>query len=307
MTSYQGEDWVDVQLATISAQTYRDWRLIIRDDGSTDRTRDIIRSWRDRFPERIVFLDEHEPKNLGDSGNFCTLLEDSSANYIMPSDQDDIWYADKVSKAVAYMQALEKQHGANKPLLVHFDLRMVDDNLREIHPSYCKYQGIRPWRKTTIGNLCLENAVHGCTIIMNRALIQRSMPRPQSGVAGDWWYAFVAGAFGAIHASREITIDYRRHNRNISQSSPSLLATLKGIINPLQHRRAFYAKLTEHRQMAEAVLDRFSDELRAQDRATLCAFLGLQDLGFWARRAAIVRHRLWFTSRIRNIGLLVFA
>jgi hypothetical protein len=224
----------------------------------------------------------------------------------MSADQDDIWYRDKVSKAVADMQALERQHGAERPLLVHFDLRMVDDNLRELHPSVLGHRGIQPWRKRSVGNLCLENAAHGCTLIMNRALILRSMPRPSSGIVGDWWYAFVAMAFGVIHASRDITIDYRRHNRNLSRSS-SLKATLKGVLNPLQHRRAFYAKLAENRQMAQAMLDCYGNELPAKHRAALRAFLDLQELSFWARRAAIVRHRLWFTSHIRNIGLLILA
>ncbi len=306
MTTYQGEAWLDVQLATIFAQTYDDWRLLIRDDGSTDRTRDIIRFWRDRFPDKVVFIDEQDPSHLGDLASFSALMSASSANYIMAADQDDVWYRDKVAKAVSTMQSLEQQHDTDQPLLVHTDLRMVDGNLREIQKSAAKHRGLKPSSGATIGNLCLENTAFGATLMMNRALIKLSLPRPQVWVHGDWWFALVAVAFGAVKALPDITVDYRRHHQNISVNL-SFADSLRGVLNPLKHRRAFYEKLKVNYRIVQAFLDRFDELLTERDRRTLRVFLDLQNLGFWERRRAILRHHILFSSFVRTVGLLVLA
>ena len=305
MTTYQGESWADVQIATIVAQDYDDWRLLIRDDGSTDRTRDIIRFWRDRFPNKIVILDEHNPQNLGVVGNFSALMTASSAPYVMLSSWDDVWYRDKVSNAVRAMRSLEARHGAECPLLIHTDLRMVDANLHELHPSALKHMGLVPSRNPTVGRFCLENTASG-PIIVNRALLQLGNPIPRAAKAEDWWLALVAAAFGVIEARPEVSMDYRRHGVNLSDVPLSLLASLRSVItHPLRHRRAFYAKLAVNQELIQAFLDSFDGRLSPRDRATVQAFLALPKLGFWARRRAILRHRIFYSSWARTAGLLL--
>ena len=305
MTTYQGESWADVQIATIVAQDYDDWRLLIRDDGSTDRTRDIIRFWRDRFPNKIVILDEHNPQNLGVVGNFSALMTASSAPYVMLSSWDDVWYRDKVSNAVRAMRSLEARHGAECPLLIHTDMRMVDANLHELYPSARKRFGVVPSRNLTVGRFCLENTASG-PIIVNRALLQLGNPIPRAAKAEDWWLALVAAAFGVIEARPEVSMDYRRHGVNLSDVPLSLLASLRSVItHPLRHRRAFYAKLAVNQELIQAFLDSFDGRLSPRDRATVQAFLALPKLGFWARRRAILQHRIFYSSWARTAGLLL--
>jgi len=308
MTNYQGESWSDVQIATIVAQDYDDWHLLIRDDGSTDRTLDILRSWRDRFPNKIAILDEHNPQNLGVVGNISALMTASSAPYAMFSSWDDVWYRDKVSNAVRAMRSLEARHGAECPLLIYTDLRMVDANLHELHPSTLKHLGHVPSRNRTVGHFCLENTAYGCTFIVNRALLQLGNPIPKAARVEDWWLALVAAAFGVIEARPEVSLDWRRHGVNVSnQLLPlPLLASLRSVItDPLRHRRAFYAKLEANQELIQAFLDSFDGRLSSRDRATLQAFLALPKLGFWARRRAILQHRIFYSSFTRTAGLLL--
>lgn len=306
LATYQGCEWLDVQLATIFAQTHKNWRLLVRDDGSTDGTKEIIVSWRDRFPEKIEFLDEGTPKNLGLTGNFSALMAASTSEYVMFADQDDVWYSDKITKAVTAIISLKNQHNDDLPLLIHTDARMVNANLCEIHPSALRYRGFMSTRKRRIGNLCLENSVQGCTIIANRALIRRSIPIPEAGLHVDWWLALVATAFGFIEIFPEISMDWRRHGANTSELS-SITETFRNAVNPLKLRKNFYQKLKTNRSIIQSFLERFGDQLTTKNLATLQMFLNLQNLGFWARRCAILQHRVWFSSWIRTIGLLVLA
>ena len=305
MTNYQGESWSDVQIATIVAQDYDNWRLLIRDDGSTDRTLDILRFWRDRFPDKIMILDEHNPQNLGLAGNVSALMTASSAPYVMFSSWDDVWYRDKVSNAVRAIRSLEAKYGAECPLLIHTDMRMVDANLHELYPSARKRFGVVPSRNLTVGRFCLENTASG-PIIVNRGLLQLGNPIPRAAKAEDWWLALVAAAFGVIEARPEVSMDYRRHGVNLSDVPLSLLASLRSVItHPLRHRRAFYAKLAVNQELIQAFLDSFDGRLSPRDRATVQAFLALPKLGFWARRRAILQHRIFYSSWARTAGLLL--
>ncbi len=304
MATYQGGRWLDVQLASIFAQDYSNWRLLIRDDGSTDDTRNIIRFWRDRFPDKIHVLDEQSIETLGLVGNFSALMGVNSSDYTLFADQDDVWYRDKVSRAVAAISALEAQHERGRPLLISGDLRMVDQNLRQLQPSVLKYRGMKAINRPGISGLFLENVVYGCTLIANRPLITRSTPIPKEGLYVDWWLALVATAFGTVENRREVNLDWRRHGTNTS-SLPSLSDTIIGLWKPLRHRRQFHSKLAVNQAIVQAFLDRYGDHLSNQDRGAARAFLNLQSLGFAERRYALFRYRLWFSSWIRNAGLLL--
>jgi glycosyltransferase involved in cell wall biosynthesis len=306
MATYNGARWVDLQMASIVAQDYANWRLIIRDDASADETSSIIRAWRDRFPDRITILDEAGPVNLGLVGNFSALLIASSAPYVMMADWDDLWRGDKVSRAVSAITALEERAGPETPLLVHFDLRLVDANLNEIRNSSYS-DGVIPSRKRGVGGLCLENAVHGQALIANRALVDLATPIPRGAVWHDWWIALVATVFGKVEFRPEVSVDWRRHGANYSATS-SLADSIRSVItNPLKHRQQFYTLTEVNRQVIGTFLDRFGSRLLPLDRDTLQAFMSLPDVDFWARRRAIWRHRIFYSSWVRTLGLLLLA
>ncbi len=308
MATYHGESWADVQIATIVAQDYEDWRLLIRDDGSTDRTLNILRRWRDRFPDKIAILDEHNPRNLGITGNFSALMSASSAPYVMFASWDDIWYRDKVSNALKAMRSLEAKYSANRPSLVHTDLRRVDANLHQVHPSELKHRGCVASRNRTVGRFCLENTVFGCALIVNRSLLELGTPIPSAAQSEDWWLALIAAAFGTIEFLPDVSLDWRRHGANDSDLSTSLIGSLRNLIaGPVAHRRTLYRNLAVNQEIVGAFLERFQDRLSESDRATVKAFLSLQHSGFWERRRAILKHRIFYTSWSRTAGLLLLA
>lgn len=308
MATYQGESWVDVQIATIVAQDSDDWHLLIRDDGSTDRTREIIRWWRDRFPGKITILDEHNPQNLGLCGNFSALMGASSAPFAMFSSWDDVWYRDKISSALKAMRALEAKHGAEIPILFHTDLRMVDLNLHELQPRVLRYFGFVPSRRCVVSRFCLENTVLGCALVINRALLEMCNPIPGEVRSEDWWFALVAAGFGVIEASPEVSLDWRRHGVNDSALVlPLWKSILSAAKSPGIYRCTLLSKIEDNRKTIQAFLERFGDRLSERDRNAAVAFLSLSGLGFWGRRRALLKNRIFYSSWIRTLGLLLLA
>ena len=90
LSTYNGERFLTEQIQSIQRQTFTDWQLLIRDDGSTDRTPEIIKAFVAN-DERIKFINEDNRENFGVIKNFYTLVHYEAADYYFFSDQDDVW------------------------------------------------------------------------------------------------------------------------------------------------------------------------------------------------------------------------
>src|SRR5690606_13737176 len=145
---------------------------------------------------------------------FARLLGASTADYIMFCDQDDVWLPGKVTLTLAKMQELEAACGAETFLLVHTDLRIVDENLNLVADSGHRYQQIDPDRGNTLGRLLVQNIATGCTIMVNRALRDLALPIPGAALMHDHWLSLVSACFGKIAYLPEPTLLYRQHSGN---------------------------------------------------------------------------------------------
>ena len=102
LSTYNGEAYLEELLDSLIAQTYQDWSLTIRDDGSTDSTIDIISEYQHKYGEKITLMDGR--KNIGTIKSFELLLQQSIAEYVMLCDQDDVWMPDKIMLSLQKME-----------------------------------------------------------------------------------------------------------------------------------------------------------------------------------------------------------
>jgi hypothetical protein len=234
LSCYQGARYIGEQIESIRSQTFRDWALLVRDDGSLDVTPEIVRRYA-REDARISLVTDGRG-NLGPLGSFGVLLEyalERQAAYVALSDQDDVWQAEKLERELALLRAHEASAGVGHPTLVHSDLAVVDRDLRPINPSYLRFQRLQHVADDPLRRLLLQNFVTGCTVVLNHALLRVATPVP-SVVMHDWWLAQCAAALGTILFLPEPTVLYRQHGANTLGSRGATQLYLDALRAPLR-------------------------------------------------------------------------
>jgi glycosyltransferase involved in cell wall biosynthesis len=215
LATYNGERFLSEQLESLCAQSYRNFRLLVSDDGSCDATLAIVESFAAKLPSGCVRWVENPHRGCGPARNFEVLMSasrgDALANWVAFCDQDDVWLHQKLERLAEEMGLLEAED-PNIPCLVHTDLRVVDDQLCTIAPSFVVQQGI-DIEKVSLPTLLSVNCVTGCAMMVNRALLDIALPIPRDVVMHDWWCALLSCA-GRRSFIAESLVLYRQHGGN---------------------------------------------------------------------------------------------
>lgn len=215
LAAFNGEKYLKDQLDSIINQSWTNWELIIRDDGSSDRTLSILVTYQLNDARIKILYDDKE--NLGICMNFAELMEYSaSSKYLMFSDQDDIWLSTKIEDTYEAMKASELLYGEIEPLLVHTDLSLVDDHLSPIAYSAENFIKLKPQTPNKLNHLLAQNYIYGCTVMINKALLKQSLPIPPEAENHDYWVSLIAASVGHITYVPKSYILYRQHPSNFS-------------------------------------------------------------------------------------------
>lgn len=214
LATYNGEKFLEEQLNSIFNQSFQDFTLLIRDDGSTDSTMSILQNYQQKHPHQVTFITD-KLGNLGSSKSFLVLLENSTNDYIMLCDQDDIWEKNKIALIMTKMDELEQVYHSITPLLVFSDMIVVDKNLNILNASFWKLQKLNPdiafdWKK-----LLAQNVITGCTIMINRAAKRVSFPYVFEEMQHDHWIGVNVAKYGQIDYIQTPTLLYRQHDSNV--------------------------------------------------------------------------------------------
>lgn len=215
LATYNGSAFIAEQLDSLIAQTESGWHLLVRDDASTDRTPEIVAAYAAK-DGRITVLPASQA-NQGVAANFDRLLRaawEQGAAYVMLMDQDDVWRTDKIERQMALIRTEEDRLGRGVPILVHSDLELIDRDGRTIHPSFMSFQHIRDEPSAPLRTLLVQNYVTGCTVLVNRPLLDAALPIPPAAMVHDWWLALVAAMVGKIRYDATPTVGYRQHPGN---------------------------------------------------------------------------------------------
>lgn len=302
LATFNGEAWLGAQLESIAAQTFTDWTITVRDDGSNDGTRALLAAWAARHAGRLRVLADGRGR-LGAAQSFSALLEASSASYVAFCDQDDVWVTDRLQRTADALRVLEHRHGADTPLLVHGDLAVVDEGLRPRAASFWRHHGLEPRYDSDLARLLVRNVVTGSTVLLNRPLAALCAPVPPEAAMHDWWIALGAAALGRVAHVSGPTVIYRQHAANrIGAEGVGVRSSLRVLAR--RERVASYYRRT--RVQARAFLSRYGPRLSGRDRATLEAYCALDGLSGPARRWRQLRGGFADSGFLRNAALAVF-
>jgi glycosyltransferase involved in cell wall biosynthesis len=227
MCTYNGAAYLEEQLKSFEAQTFKNWTLFVSDDASSDATRAILEQYQQRWGEdRLVIF---TGPCRGFAENFISLVQraEVGGDYFAFSDQDDIWFFDKLERSIASLETA----GEDMPALYCSRTRLVDAN--------GKVTGQSPLfpRPTSFRNALVQSLAGANTMLINQAARNLLLQLPEQAplVAHDWLtYLLVTGAGGMVVYDPRPTLDYRQHGGNLIGANATFrdrLARLRGMLS----------------------------------------------------------------------------
>ena len=302
LAAYNGGRYLKEQLDSLLRQTEQDFYVLIQDDGSKDESPDILKDYAKAHPDKIKLVSgpAHEK---GPKGNFMSLLSQSGSEYVMFSDQDDVWDDDKIALTYRAMREGEKNHGTACPLLVHTDLRVSDADLQPIAPSFWNYQKLDGRPKLT--RVLAQNSVTGCTMMINRSLAELMKKAPaEEMLMHDWWAALCAASMGRILAVDRPSICYRQHGGN--QLGASGFDVMRDVKKAAGNEAAMKRRLSDTFGQAESFLNCYKDILAPGPAETIRRYALLPQMGKAARILHLIRHGHLKKGFFRCLGQLYY-
>ncbi|HFU3862407.1 TPA: glycosyltransferase family 2 protein [Streptococcus suis] len=207
MSTYNGQQFLAEQIRSIQDQSYTDWTLFIRDDGSSDNTKEILKDF-ERQDSRIHLIDSDKSDNLGVIKSFHKLVNHDRADYYFFSDQDDVWLPNKLELSLKEAQ----NYLADLPLMVYMDLKVVNQDLEIMTESMVKSQSHHA--NTELVQELTENTVTGGVAMINHALAEMWQVTDDI-LMHDWYLALLASAFGNLVFIDQPGELYRQHSDNV--------------------------------------------------------------------------------------------
>ena len=204
MTTYNGAKYLKSQLDSILNQTVEVFEVVVCDDGSTDETLSILKD----YSKRIKLSWHVNAHNLGFVGNFEKAISLCTGEFIVLADQDDVWYPNKV-------EALLDAIGDN--LLIHSDCDLIDE-AGDILVKNFKGE-IRTHKNPE--DFLFANVVTGCTAMIRRELLTRTLPFPHGISYHDWYFAIHAAYLGRLTYTAQSLTGYRQHTNQDTGSGAS--------------------------------------------------------------------------------------
>lgn len=212
MCTYMGQEYLGQQLDSLMSQTLLPDRIYIYDDLSSDATPGIIESYHQNFPEIIRPLADGVHRGI--NGAIWYSLSQTVEDLVFLCDQDDIWRPDKIRRMAEYAES--RGEWDRFPCILHSESMLYQD-CRDTGTVLSQLIGQRT-TEPSVEDLLSHNLVQGCTMLINRPLIQlfcRKQPDAYfPHCMFDHWMALIAAAFGRIWFLEESLISYRIHGKN---------------------------------------------------------------------------------------------
>jgi glycosyltransferase involved in cell wall biosynthesis len=200
LCTYNGDRFLKEQLESILNQDYKSIdEIVCVDDNSTDTTWLILKEYAEKYPTFKIFRNNI---NLGFIKNYEKAITLTTNQLIAISDQDDIWYSDKISKLVNKIE---------NNLMVYSDNNYIDSAGKSVGIKFSDKRNLVA--TTSCLNFALFNAISGHTILFNRNLLQYALPFPTE-IPYDFWLSFNAAQYSVIQVVNEVLVGYRQHRDN---------------------------------------------------------------------------------------------
>lgn len=290
LCTYNGQRYLAEQLASIESQSYPHWEVHASDDGSKDGTLDLLQQQQNKFSKDKFFI--HKGPAKGFTKNFFSLINNSSimADYYAYCDQDDIWQADKLERAVNYLKTVPSK----TPALYCTRKEFINEAGEHLgYSPICK-------KPPLFANALVQNICSGHTIVINdaaRSLLQETCENIDISIH-DWWtYLVISGCGGKVFYDTYPSVRYRQHGDNVFGGSTGLMAKWNRI------RMLFHGSLKEWNDINIAALIAIKAKLMPENRVVLDRFNKAREQWLLARACGIKESGVYRQTFIENLAL----
>jgi glycosyltransferase involved in cell wall biosynthesis len=218
LATYNGQRFLPKQLDSLIGQTYPNWQIFASDDNSTDDTMDILGIYKNKLGDHQLTITSGP--RLGFAVNFLSMVHNTAINadYYAYADQDDIWEADKLQRAIDWLSTVPQ----DIPSLYCSRTRLIDehDNRMGHSPLFT--------RTPSFANALVQNIGGGNTMVFNQAARDIiGQITPANIVSHDWLtYLAVTGCGGRVYYDSQPFINYRQHKSNLVGTNSSWCSRL---------------------------------------------------------------------------------
>lgn len=245
MSTYNGEKYLREQIDSILCQKNVEVHLLVRDDGSNDKTVEILKEYK--------VVEVIEAQNVGATNSFFELIQLSGEyDFYAFADQDDVWDSNKLEIAV------EKLEEYDCPAIYSGNTQLVDKEL-----NFIKNETLKP--VLTLESAIVKNYVTGCTTVFNARLMGLlKQYKPQSIPFHDWWANLVCLSVGGISVyDYEPHMKYRQHDNNVVSGNGSFMKKWKS--------RFYKFKNTQYHRdkIAKEILQFYGDSIGSEEKKML--------------------------------------
>lgn len=203
LSTYNGEKWLKEQIDSILNQTYSNIQIYVRDDGSTDNTLNILKEYEKEHKLVLICGD-----NKGYTKSFIEILRYvNDCQYYAFCDQDDIWFEDKIERAVKSLNERDN----NKPLMYCSSYDFYDGEMNFIKHGKNMKKG-----PSFLNSLVDVIALGTCCVVNENARKEIIKATGDEICSHDWWIYFVCAGLGEVIYDDKASMKYRRHGNNTS-------------------------------------------------------------------------------------------
>lgn len=264
LSTYNGEKYLREQLNSFTAlDNFEEIKVLIRDDGSSDSTKDILKEYSERFGFEVIY-----GENVGVNMSFHQLIlrADRSCEYFAFSDQDDVWLPHKLSRAVCRISEID----SNSCALYSACSSLTDEKLN------VNGHTLIPKKKLSFYNAMVQNVAVGHTQVFNRHLLELLAKEFSQDIGiTDHWAYLLASTTGQVMYDEEQTALYRQHGNNLIGYGNSFFASFKNRI-----KRALSGAPQEKTRQLEAFLECYGSDMSPEHKKELESFLSSQKCFF---------------------------
>ena len=294
LCTMQAQHFLAHQLNSIATQTHPSWAIWASDDGSDDHTHAILEYYQSHWGENRLSI--HAGPSEGSTANFLSLTcrADIDADYFAYADQDDIWEADKLGRAVAWLTTIPD----NIPALYGSRTLLVDSRNQHLgySPLFTKMPSFR--------NALVQSIAGGNTMVFNRAArnLLRNAGENVEAITHDWWaYLLITGCGGLVHYDPYPTVRYRQHLNNQFGANQSISAHVTRAKLLLQGRFRGWVDAKVR------ALEQVRPMMTLENRRVLDDFVQARERRLSARLLGLKRTGIFRQTALGNLGLLAAA